>query len=61
MADKDYCVYQANGKWERGRDGGGDSLEKYGNQNQGNMKDHYRKLNAHFCSDASQLCSWHID
>ena len=51
-----YCVYQANGKWDRGRGGGMDSIDKYGNQNQGNMKGQDRKINAHFCSAASQVC-----
>ena len=43
----------------RGQGGGEDNIDKNGSQNQGNMKCQYRKLKAHFCSAASQVCPRH--
>ena len=63
MADKNvmgiYIKPRPNVK-SRGRDEGGISMDKYENQNQGNIKGQYLKLNSHFCSAASHVCPRHL-
>ena len=60
LADSDGYIKPRPNVKSRGQDGGGISMDKYENQNQGNMKGQYLKLNAHFCSAASHVCPRHL-